>query len=78
MYASQPLSPVATQHSLPRGRCSLLGSDLHRLDRSRFPLTHLSVTSSLWARSGSGTMRKTKVLGRKRSVFHFLFMSIVF
>ena len=42
MYASQPLSPVATQHSLTRGRCSLLGSDLHRLDRSRFPLTHLS------------------------------------
>jgi hypothetical protein len=25
VYASRPLSPVATQHSLPSGRCSLLG-----------------------------------------------------
>src|SRR6266480_1420912 len=27
VYASQPLSPVATQHSLPSGRYSLLGPD---------------------------------------------------
>jgi hypothetical protein len=27
VYASQPLSPVATQHSLPRGRYSLLGPE---------------------------------------------------
>src|SRR5262249_38652803 len=25
VYASRPLSPVATQHSLPSGRCPLLG-----------------------------------------------------
>jgi hypothetical protein len=36
VYASQPLSPVATQHSLPSGRYSLLGPDLHRLDRTSF------------------------------------------
>src|SRR5450755_942831 len=36
VYASQPLSPVTTQHSLPSGRCSLLGPDFHRLDRTSF------------------------------------------
>src|SRR5437868_8327478 len=41
VYASQPLSPVATQHSLPSGRYSLLGPDLHRLDRTSFRLAHL-------------------------------------
>src|SRR5205807_342167 len=40
VYASQPLSPVATQHSLPSGRYSLLGPDLHRLDRTSFGLAH--------------------------------------
>src|SRR6266478_2026476 len=40
VYASQPLSPVATQHSLPSGRYSLLGPDLHRLDRTSFRLAH--------------------------------------
>ena len=34
VYASRPLSPVATQHSLPSGRYSLLGPDFHRLDRA--------------------------------------------
>ena len=41
VYASQPLSPVATQHSLPSGRYSLLGPDFHRLDRTSFVLAHL-------------------------------------
>ena len=36
VYPSQPLSPVTTQHSLPSGRYSLLGPDLHRLDRTSF------------------------------------------
>src|SRR5205085_9251539 len=36
VYASHPLSPVATQHSLPSGRYSLLGPDLRRLDRTSF------------------------------------------
>src|SRR3954465_4307289 len=36
VYASRPLSPVATQHSLPSGRYSLLGPDFHRLDRASF------------------------------------------
>src|SRR5262252_2808447 len=40
VYASQPLSPAATQHSLPSGRYSLLGPDLHRLDRTSFRLAH--------------------------------------
>src|SRR5262249_37253699 len=41
VYASQPLSPVATHHSLPSGRFSLLGPDLHRLDRTSLRLAHL-------------------------------------
>jgi hypothetical protein len=41
VYASQPLSPVATQHSLPSGRYSLLKPDFHRLDRTSFVLAHL-------------------------------------
>ena len=44
VYASQPLSPVATQHSLPSGRYSLLGPVFHRLDRTR--------PSSCWATAG--------------------------
>src|ERR1700726_2400274 len=36
VYASRPLSPVAPQHSLPSGRYSLLGPDLHRQDRTSF------------------------------------------
>jgi hypothetical protein len=34
---------VATQHSLPSGRYSLLGPDFHRLDRTSFALAHLLV-----------------------------------
>src|SRR5437588_677216 len=41
VYASQPLSPVAPQHSLPSGRYSLLGPDFHRLDRTSLRLAHL-------------------------------------
>src|SRR5215813_15068907 len=40
VYASSPLSPAATQHSLPSGRYSLLGPDFHRLDRTSFRLAH--------------------------------------
>jgi hypothetical protein len=32
---------VATQHSLPSGRCPLLGPDFHRLDRTSLRLAHL-------------------------------------
>src|SRR6516225_11537456 len=37
VYASQPLSPGVTQHSLPSGRCPLLGPVFHRLDRTSLP-----------------------------------------
>ena len=40
VYASRTLSPVATQHSLPSGRYSLLGPDFHRLDRTSLRLAH--------------------------------------
>src|SRR5437016_9256729 len=40
VYASRPLSPAATQHSLPSGRYPLLGPDLHRLDRTSLRLAH--------------------------------------
>src|SRR5258707_809549 len=40
VYATQSLSPVTTQHSHPSGRYSLLGPDLHRLDRTSLRLAH--------------------------------------
>src|SRR6478672_2724536 len=57
VYASRPLSPVATQHSLPSGRYSLLGPDFHRLDRASFAWRTHSITSSAMASSFSGTVR---------------------
>src|SRR5215813_249085 len=57
VYASQPLSPAAAQHSLPSGRYSLLGPDFHRLDRASFAWRTHSITSSARPISGSGTVR---------------------
>ena len=57
VYASQPLSPVTTQHSLPSGRYSLLGPDFHRLDRTSFAWRTHSITSSARASSIGGTSR---------------------
>src|SRR5215472_10075278 len=57
VYASQPLSPAATQHSLPSGRYSLLGPDFHRLDRASFAWRTHSITSSARARSDDGTSK---------------------
>src|SRR5262249_17526417 len=56
VYASQPLSPVATQHSLPSGRYSLLGPDFHRLDRTRFAWRTHSITSSARPSRVGGTV----------------------
>src|ERR1700748_393803 len=55
VYASQPLSPVATQHSLPSGRYPLLGPDLHRLDRTSCAWRTHAITSPARARSVAGT-----------------------
>src|SRR6478736_8959528 len=57
VYASQPLSPVATQHSLPSGRYSLLGPVFHRLDRTSFAWRTHSITSSARAIRVVGTSR---------------------
>src|SRR5262245_19187373 len=57
VYASRPLSPVAPQHSLPSGRYSLLGPDLHRQDRTSFSWRTHSITSSARARNVSGMTR---------------------
>src|ERR1700716_2176695 len=57
VYASHPLSPVATQHSLPSGRYSLLGPDLHRQDRTSFPWRTHSMTSSGIASTPGGMVR---------------------
>src|SRR5262245_15127812 len=57
VYASRPLSPVATQHSLPSGRYSLLGPDLPRLDRASFAWRTHSITSSARASKVGGTVR---------------------
>src|ERR1700716_5188 len=57
VYASRPLSPVATQHSLPSGRYSLLGPDFHRLDRASFAWRTHSITSSARASNVGGTSR---------------------
>src|SRR6266511_656307 len=57
VYASHPLSPVATQHSLPSGRYSLLGPDLHRLDRTSFAWRTYSITASVRAINVGGMSR---------------------
>src|ERR1700751_3228003 len=57
VYASQPTSPLATQHSLPSGLYSLLGPDFHRQDGPRFAWAHHSITSSARASRVSGTVR---------------------
>src|SRR5262252_8883655 len=57
VYASQPTSPLTTQHSLPSGRYSLLGPDLHRLDRTSFAWRTHSITSSARSRNDSGIVR---------------------
>src|SRR5215211_1585030 len=57
VYASQPLSPATTQHSLPSGRYSLLGPDLHRQDRTSFAWRTYSITSSARASKVGGTVR---------------------
>src|SRR6516164_6962525 len=57
VYASRPLSPVTPQHSLPSGRYSLLGPDLHRLDRTSFAWRTYSITSSARASNIGGISR---------------------
>src|SRR5215471_8507009 len=61
VYASQPTSPLTTQHSLPSGRYSLLGPDFHRLDRTSFAWRTHSITSSAAACSVSGTVRPSSL-----------------
>src|SRR5215208_1567755 len=65
VYASQPLSPVATQHSLPSGRYSLLGPDFHRLDRTSFAWRTHSITSSARAISVGGSSRPSALAVRR-------------
>jgi hypothetical protein len=48
---------VATQHSLPSGRYSLLGPDFHRLDRASFAWRTHSITSSARPSSEIGKVR---------------------
>src|ERR1700758_4414517 len=57
VYASQPTSPLTTQHSLPSGRYSLLGPDFHRLDRTSFAWRTHSITLSARASTLSGIAR---------------------
>ena len=57
VYASQPLSPAATQHSLPSGCYPLLEPDFHRLDRTSFGWRTYSITSSAVASSLSEMVR---------------------
>src|SRR5512132_1805396 len=57
VYASQPTSPLTTQHSLPSGRYSLLGPDFHRPDRTSFAWRTHSITSSARASSVGGIFR---------------------
>src|SRR6476646_7067852 len=59
VYASRPLSPGVTQHSLPSGRYSLLGPDFHRLDRASFAWRTHSITSSARASRVGGTSRRS-------------------
>src|SRR5262245_26183083 len=73
VYASQPPSPVATQHSLPSGRYSLLGPDFHRLDHTSFAWRTHSITSSARASSVAGISRPSafavlRLIVRKKRV----------
>src|SRR3974390_2615946 len=68
VYASQPLSPVATQHSLPSGRYSVLGPDFHRLDRTSFAWRTHSMTSSASARSVGGMVRPSALAVLRLSI----------
>src|SRR5262249_53059255 len=70
VYASQPLSPAATQHSLPSGRYSLLGPDFHRLDRASFAWRTHSITSS------ASVSRLSEILSPSAlTVFRFIISS---
>src|SRR5215510_13734119 len=62
VYASQPLSPAATQHSLPSGRYSLLGPDFHRLDRASFAWRTHSFTRSRACRYSGRLWRDRSIL----------------
>src|SRR2546430_750352 len=57
VYASSPLSPAATQHSLPSGRYPLLGPDFHRLDRTSLRLAHVAVGTRFSSRPPHRTVR---------------------
>src|SRR5207342_1104950 len=59
VYASQPLSPVATQHSLPSGRYSLLGPDFHRLDRTSFAGAFVAVGTRVTSRPPHRSVHET-------------------
>src|SRR5436190_8644736 len=54
VYASQPLSPAATQHLLSSGCYPLPEPDFHRLDRTSFGWRTYSITLSARARKDSG------------------------
>src|SRR5436190_9655453 len=54
VYASQPLSPAATQHLLPSGCYPLPEPDFHRLDRTSFGWRTHSITLSARATSNGG------------------------
>src|SRR5262245_16930338 len=57
VYASRPLSPEVTQHSLPSGRCPLLGPVFHRLDRTSLPGALTQSPPRRGARSVGGKFR---------------------
>src|SRR5262249_26902983 len=63
VYASQPLLPVATQHSLPSGRYSLLGPDFHRLDRASFAWRTHSLQRFVTARRPLSVIASVAVRG---------------
>src|ERR1700747_2085335 len=70
VYASSPLSPVATQHSLPSGRYPLLGPDFHRLDRIACGWRTHSITSSARPSSGSGTVMPSALAVLRFNLLH--------
>src|SRR5205807_5482412 len=70
VYASRPPSPVATQHSLPSGRYSLLGPDFHRLDRTSFAWRTHSITSSAIASTPGINAGLTVCIGNAGPVAH--------
>src|ERR1700745_573582 len=76
VYASRPLSPVATQHSPASGRSPFLGPDFHRLDRTSLRLAH-SLDHLVGAGEQRGRHFEAERLGRFEINYQLVFRGLL-